>query len=48
MQTYSPNASIPMATPTGGQKSSRQTEDLVYQGVTIAAILLVLGSLWIF
>jgi hypothetical protein len=48
MQTYSPTASISMAAPDGGRKSSRQTEDLVYQGVTIAAILLVLGSLWIF
>ena len=48
MQSYYPDASIPMATPTGEQTSSRQTEDLVYQGVTIAAILLVLGTLWIF
>jgi len=48
MQTYFPNASIPMASPTGEQTSSRQTEDLVYQWVTIAAILLVLASLWIF
>jgi hypothetical protein len=37
-----------MATPDGGQRLSRQTEELMYQGVTIAAILLVLGSLWIF
>ena len=48
MQTYSPTASISMAAPDGERKSSRKTEDLVYQGVTIAAILLVLGSLWIF
>jgi hypothetical protein len=48
MQTYSPTASISMAAPPGGQRSSRQTEDLVYQGFTVAAILLVLGSLWIF
>ena len=48
MQTTSPTASISMATPGGGQRLSRQTEDLMYQGVTIAAILLVLGSLWIF
>jgi hypothetical protein len=37
-----------MATPADGQRLPRQTEDLMYQGVTIAAILLVLGSLWIF
>jgi hypothetical protein len=48
MQTYSPTASISTAESAGERKSSRQTEDLVYQGVTIAAILLVLGSLWIF
>jgi hypothetical protein len=48
MQTYSPTASVSMAAPSGERKVSRQTEDLVYQGVTIAAILLVLGTLWIF
>ena len=48
MQTYSPTASIPMAESSGERKSSRQTEDLVYQGVTIASMLLVLASLWIF
>jgi len=34
--------------PVGGRTRSRRTEDLVYQAVTIAAILMVLGSLWIF
>jgi hypothetical protein len=48
MQFHSPNASIAMDTSAGEQRSSRQTEDLVYEGVTIAAILLVLASLWIF
>ena len=48
MQTYSPTASISMATPPGGQRLSRQTEDLVYQTVTVVSILLVLGSLWVF
>jgi hypothetical protein len=27
---------------------SRKREDLAYQAVTVAAILLVLGSLWVF
>jgi hypothetical protein len=27
---------------------SRQRDDLAYQAVTVAAILLVLGSLWLF
>ena len=48
MQTSSPTASMPMAMPPGEQRSSRQTEDFVYQGFTVAAILLVLGTLWIF
>ena len=48
MQNYSPDASISMAAPTSEPRSSRQAEDLVYQGVTVIAILLVLGTLWIF
>jgi hypothetical protein len=35
-----------MPPPTGRQRRHWQTEDLVYQGVTVAAILLVLGSLF--
>lgn len=31
-----------------GSKRSRPTEDVVYQAVTVAAILLVLGTLWVF
>jgi hypothetical protein len=30
------------------QMHSRQIEDLVYQAVTVAAILMVLGSIWVF
>jgi hypothetical protein len=37
-----------MATSPGEQRSFRQTEDLVYQGFTVAAILLFLATLWIF
>jgi hypothetical protein len=48
MQTSSPTTSLYTAAPAGGHRLSRQTEDLVYQGVTIAAILLVLGSVWVF
>ncbi|MFY9854008.1 MAG: hypothetical protein WAK26_09050 [Terracidiphilus sp.] len=46
MQSSSQVASISMPSPTGRQKRRRQTEDLVYQGVTVAAILLVLTSLF--
>jgi len=36
-------------TPSGnGSQRTRRTEDLVYQIVTVAAILVVLGSLWVF
>ena len=31
-----------------GSRRARRTEDVVYQIVTLAAILLVLGSLWVF
>ena len=31
-----------------GSQRTRPAEDLVYQVVTVAAILLVLGSLWVF
>ena len=48
MQTTSPIDFISMATPPGEQRSSRQTEDFVYQGFTVAAILLFLVTLWIF
>ncbi len=49
MQPISPTAAnaLPM---TSGDASARKRpmEDVVYQAVTVAAILLVLGSLWIF
>jgi len=48
MQNDSPDASISVAVPASEPGSSRQAEDLVYQGVTVIAILLVLGTLWIF
>jgi len=36
-------------TPSGnGSQRIRRTDDIVYQVVTVAAILLVLGSLWVF
>jgi len=31
-----------------GSTQSRRTEDLTYQAVTVAAILLLLGSIWVF
>jgi hypothetical protein len=35
-----------MLPPTGQRRRSRQSEDIVYQGVTMAAILLLLTSLF--
>jgi hypothetical protein len=46
MRPFLQAASISMPPPTGRQRRHWQTEDLVYQGVTVAAILLVLGSLF--
>jgi len=36
------------SSPQSAPASSRKREDLAYQAVTVAAILLVLGSLWLF
>ncbi len=38
----------PTASDPGSAKSERLTSDLVYQGMTIAAILWLLASLWAF
>jgi hypothetical protein len=45
-----PTQSAPLypKTPAGEVKRSRQPEDRVYQAVTVAAMLMLLGSLWIF
>jgi hypothetical protein len=49
MQTSPQTLSFPsLSDPVGESAGSRQAEDLFYQGFTIAAILLVLGSVWIF
>lgn len=47
---HSPSQTIPDALPKSrcDLKSTRRTEDVVYQIVTVAAILLVLGTLWVF
>jgi hypothetical protein len=37
-----------MTAPAGVSGRSRQTDERVYQAFTVAAILLVLGSLWLF
>lgn len=47
MQT-SPSTSVSIAAPAGSAEIGGAREERVYQAVTIAAILLVLGSLWIF
>jgi fructose-1-phosphate kinase PfkB-like protein len=48
MQPSSQTASISMPAPPIEQARFGQTEDRVYQAVTVAAILLLLGSLWVF
>jgi hypothetical protein len=48
MQTSPQAASISMPAFTGGRAHSLHPEDLAYQAMTVAAVLLVLGSLWVF
>jgi len=48
MQPSPQTASISMPAPPAEQACSGQSEDRVYQAVTVAAILLVLLSLWVF
>ena len=48
MPTSLPAASTSISAHGGGQARSRRTEDVAYQAVTVAAILMVLGSIWVF
>jgi hypothetical protein len=48
MQISPPSAFISMTVPPCGIENPRQAEDLAYQAMTVAAILLVLGSFWVF
>jgi hypothetical protein len=48
MQPSPQIASQPLPRPRDGFLRNRPMEDVVYQIVTVAAILLVMGSLWVF
>jgi preprotein translocase subunit SecG len=48
METSTQAASSSVHSSNRGVSGSRKTEDLMYQAVTIAAVLLLLGSLWVF
>ncbi|HKF46977.1 MAG TPA: hypothetical protein VKB38_06425 [Terracidiphilus sp.] len=48
MQTPPNRASVSPAPESRVQSNARRVDDVVYQLVTAAAILLVLGSLWVF
>lgn len=48
MQTSSQTASRSAHEQTMGAKPPRTREDLIYQAVTVLAVLLLLGSLWVF
>ena len=48
MQSPLPSATTPPPKSAPRGFRGRPTEDVVYQAVTVGAILLVLGSLWIF
>ena len=45
---HPPTQSVPHPQAPSRNGSERSREDVVYQIVTLAAILLVLGSLWVF
>jgi hypothetical protein len=48
MQTSPHNALASLQAGGDAPKQSRKSEDLMYQALTVAAILLLLGSLWVF
>jgi len=48
MQSSPQSASVSVHTPPGEIERSLHNDDLIYQVVTVAAILLVLASLWVF
>ena len=48
MHSRTHTASHPLPPSRNGSQSPRQTEDVAYQVVTVAAILLVIGSVWVF
>ncbi len=48
MQTPSQSASTPLPGTNPEASRTYRVEEVVYQAVTVGAILLVLGSLWIF
>jgi hypothetical protein len=47
MQPYFQSAPTPLSA-ADESTYNRKNEDLIYQAVTVAAMLLVLGSLWVF
>ena len=48
MQTSPQAASTSVPTRNDAATGSRTHADLIYQAVTVAAVLLLLGSLWVF
>jgi len=48
MQTSPQSACTPLPAVAESTIPSRRSEDLIYQAVTVAAILMLLGSLWVF
>ena len=48
MQTSTQSVPVSLSAPEATALQTRSPEDWTYQAVTVAAILLVLGSLWVF
>ena len=48
MHSSPQSVAVPVHSPVDTVTSPRQREDRVYQAFTVAAIVLLLGSLWVF
>jgi hypothetical protein len=48
MQTSPHSAFTQLPAASGSLTPTQRTEDLIYQAVTIVAILMLLGSVWVF
>ncbi|HEY6848417.1 MAG TPA: hypothetical protein VI320_19745 [Terracidiphilus sp.] len=48
MHSSPQSAAVPVQSPVNAATPPGQREDLLYQAVTIAAIVLLIGSLWLF
>ncbi len=48
MESYPQSATVSVPAPGGADLKALKRDDVAYQAVTVAAMLLLLGSLWVF